>query len=236
MSERIRKGTQFRSVVADDNALWEVTKALPEDLYECIVVNEPIEINGKTYDGDHAGYVDVFMGEEIRRILAMEDFFINRRDKMDAFYESLALGGIWHYHNAFGQFLRCEVVLDAEGKKLLQPIAMVGAWRDGDLPHRWPSGSISVPYHAKHVLERTGAWRCDPATIYEHPDFTDEKSKGIDPTKLDPIELRLPEPDEHERREIAKERLLMLVNEVTTDRHKTPDERFETIARILDER
>jgi predicted RNA-binding protein with EMAP domain len=56
--------TTFRATHADGNPLWLVKAHQGRDTYLCEVVNEPIEVNGKTYDGEWAGTRKAFLGIE----------------------------------------------------------------------------------------------------------------------------------------------------------------------------
>jgi hypothetical protein len=47
----VQVGTKFRAAYADTNALWRVTR-LAGDTAHCVIVNEPWEHNGQTFDGD----------------------------------------------------------------------------------------------------------------------------------------------------------------------------------------
>ena len=106
----------------------------------------------------------------------------------DEWWDSQEVGTILHYHNGFGEFVRCEVVdgpwasgLSGEEhtSKHLQPIALVGEWRN----------LRSDGFHAKKVLNREGGWRPSTGNIYEHPDYVGSSSKGINPTDLPALEI-----------------------------------------------
>jgi len=232
MKHAIRKGTQFRSIVADENCLWEVTRVRGNDVYEAQVVNEPLEINGEMYDSDHAGMVNVFQGEDIRRTLAFDDFWQKLKQEGDEFYDSLAIGDIVHYHNGFGQFVRCEVVKDAEGAKL-KPIALVGEWKVYDLPRRMATGEVRYPYHAQKIREGE-TFRPAASNLFENPKFSEGSSKGIDPRTLDPIDLELPDLTPVEETHYAKNRFLNAITETIGDDELTLDETIDRIRTMLD--
>lgn len=108
----------------------------------------------------------------------------------DEWWDSQEVGTILHYHNGFGEFVRCEVVdgpwasgLSGEEhtSKHLQPVALVGEWRRHNLR---PEG-----FHAKKVLNREGGWRPNTGNIYEHPDYVGSSDKGINPTDLPALEI-----------------------------------------------
>lgn len=106
----------------------------------------------------------------------------------DAWWDSLEPGTILHYHNGFGEYVRCEVVVQAwnsvsahhDAAPCLQPIALVGNW-----------DKFHAPYHAKKVHDRTGAWRPSTGCVYEHPDFCPPRGENasIVPTDLEPLDI-----------------------------------------------
>lgn len=129
-------------------------------------------------------------GLELSDVVPQIEFERKMRAKasvVDEWWDSQEVGTILHYHNSFGEFVRCEVVDGPwtsafeggrEGKHL-QPIALVGEWKLLN-----PEG-----YHAKKVITRTGGWRPAVGNIYEHPDYVSRSDKGIDPTNLEPLEI-----------------------------------------------
>lgn len=130
---------------------------------------------------------------DIRQIVERDRAWKKLAEETRDWWAEQPLGAIFHYHNGFGQYVRCEVV-DGEWDsfdghqqgRCLQPIALVGNWDDRDLR----AGS----YHAKKVVERSGAWRCNTSCIYELPSFSRPKGDAglIDPTVLEPLELGAP--------------------------------------------
>lgn len=182
--------TEFRAIYADSNALWRVMKARGRGTYDCVIVPE-----GEY--SDYAGTPKVFGAEEIVRSIKLASFFDKSANDSDAWYNSLPLGAIIHYSNGFKEFVRCEVVM---GKtvhtgdalvKCLKPIALVGEWREWDLPRRLPTGEIERGYHAKNI-DAGETFRPHATSNYEHPKFSD-RTRGPDPRTLKPIALTLPE-------------------------------------------
>lgn len=170
-------GQQFRSAYADANALWEVKKSRGRDVYECVIVNEPFVFEGKSIDGDYAGVKKVFSGADIRHAVVIAEHFRSVMSDHEAFYATLQVGQIIHYHDGFGQFVRCEVVELTEptlvgfdeipvGTKVLKQLALVGAWRSYDLK--------SEGYHAKQIREGK-LMMPNASNLYENPKaaFTD---------------------------------------------------------------
>lgn len=180
-------GKRFRSVIADANVLWEVKKSRGRDVFECVAISEPVTIDGRTFDSDYAGATRCFGGAEIRSKRAMEEHFRSVMSEHAVFYGSLVAGEIVHYHDGFGEFVRCEVVVLTEdtrldfdtkpaGSKVLKPTALVGRWRAEDLraDSRWPrrikSGALFVP-NAANVFESPNSTNhpvVDPRTMTAH--------------------------------------------------------------------
>lgn len=137
----VKKGTQFRAVIADSNALWEVKSRKGSDAWLCEVVDEPVVIDGKTYRGDYAGQQDVFLESKIRQSLGMSRLFNNLGDERRAAAEALCPGDIVYIRKSADCYIKCEVVpIDSlpegvdvpannQGDTTLKAIALVGAWR-----------------------------------------------------------------------------------------------------------
>jgi hypothetical protein len=180
------KGKRFRSVVADCNCLWEIKGSRGRGVFECEVVNEPIEIDGETYDSDFAGRRDVFTREHIEAAIAMEEFWQRSHDAHEEFYASLGDHQIVHYHDGFGQYVRCHAVKaphdvpDADikkGDRCLLEVALVGNWRKFDLR---PDG-----YHARGIREGR-LFKPNASNIYENPKAS-VRQKHPDPRHMTPI-------------------------------------------------
>lgn len=187
----IKIGTEFRASYADSNALWTVVKKKANDVWLCEIVNEPVEYDGKIFNGDYAGVQKVFLSSEIERSLNISDLFKNIKDDCEKFYLSLKEGDIVHYHNGFNQFVRCRIT---KNKDLL-PIALVGNWRKHDLPKRNFDGQIILPHYARCVINGE-AFKPNATNIYEYPLF----KKLVDPTTLPETDLSVPEQTEEEKK------------------------------------
>lgn len=200
---KVKKGDTFRSVIADCNALWRV-ESVSGGIAHCVVVNEPWEHNGHTYDSDYAGHRKPFYVQDVKSAIAMAQMWEQRANEQDEFYASLVPGQIVHYNNGFGEFVRCEViVLDEDlrsgpseykaGDTVLQPVALVGAWKEYDLPHtRLDEDGVErevIPYHARKVIERSGAWRASDSCVFEAPGYSSSYKRQGDPTTMEPIDL-----------------------------------------------
>jgi hypothetical protein len=182
------KGKRFRSVIADCNALWEVKRSRGRGVFECEVVNEPIEIDGKTYDGDFAGRRGVFTREDIEAKLRWQAFSDERWAEHEGFYEGLGDHQVVHYHHGGGEFIRCHAVVAGprheldhpcvkEGEKALKIVALVGKWRDYDLR---PDG-----YHVQRIGR---LFKPNASCIYENPKAP-AQTRREDPRHMKPVAI-----------------------------------------------
>lgn len=187
----VTAGMQFRWTVADHNALWEVKKLRGRGVWECEVVNEPYTYDGKTYEGEHAGLRRPFDENDIGRAVAMAKLFDNLGNENERFYASLKRGQVVHYDSGFGQFVRCEVTVQ-EGKTVLKPLALVGAWRQFDLYRRDRTGKVHLGTYPE-MIETGRTMTPNNSCIYE------STRRGSDPTKLPAIDYRAPEMTDAEK-------------------------------------
>lgn len=208
--KRVKKGMQFRSTLADGLPLWEVKRSLG-GAWLCEVVDEPYEIDGKVYSDDFAGTQQSFLSREILAANAYESLHKNLMNEHDRFYASLDEGDIVHYNNGFKNFVRCEVVFDAdEQKNKLKPIALVGEWRDYDLPKRQANGEIYYGYNAQQIIDGS-TFEPNVTCIYEAGNF------AFDPRSLPPIDLSVPAMTEEEEQEAVRCQLIGRVQEIISE-------------------
>src|SRR4051794_5224612 len=109
---KVHPGVQFRAVIADCNALWQVVGKEGRDSWMCVVVPEPepVEVGGVLFEGEYVGHRQVFTGAQIRRTLSMAAFFAESADRAQVAWESVKVGDTVHYNQGHGEFYRCEVV------------------------------------------------------------------------------------------------------------------------------
>ncbi|HLU31857.1 MAG TPA: hypothetical protein VK088_08840 [Acidimicrobiia bacterium] len=196
----IEIGTQFRHHYADSNPLWTVTSKVADDVYEAMIED----------DLDYGGHVDVFLGEAIRRSLRMDRFFEDHAAKVARYEDSVEVGQILHHHNSFGKYIRGEVVLNADGEKVLRPIGVVGNYHPTmDLPRRMPNGTIYAgDTFIRAILTGEPAWALELGighqNTYESPDFSGPGGEwaSFDPRTADLIDLTVPEPTPDEAADI----------------------------------
>ena len=129
MTTKIGRGTTFHSVYADSNPKWRITRSRGRGVWEAVVVESE----------DWKGTVKVFLHEDVARAVAMAAFFEQTQSEHERFYAELKLGATVHYHNGGGEWVRCVAVdgvtewNDKVVHRCLQPVALVGAWRESDL-------------------------------------------------------------------------------------------------------
>ena len=183
----ISKGTKFRATYADGNPEWVVMSKIGPSAWRCKVAG----------GYDFEGVVKLFTTEEIRRSLAWGKVFEDARSKTKGFYADVKVGDVVHYHNSFGAYIRCEVVMGVtthskgETVKCLKPVALVGNWKPYDLPRRNPDGSVYLGYHAKNIKEGA-CFEPSASNVWESPTFSRGPGNEDDPSKMPAIDLNVP--------------------------------------------
>jgi hypothetical protein len=215
----VKIGTQFRNTYADGNPMWTVTKKLGRGVWEA-------RINANEYD--FAGVSKSFRTSDIEASLRRALFFEQLGNEHNLFYASLTPGQIVHYHNGFGNFVRCEVV-SGHGENALKPIALVGEWRSHDLPSRAPDGSIRRPYHVEKIAEGE-TMTPSYSLIFESPCFNNRYD--IDPRTLDPVDLTVPEMTAQEVAEAKLVQVLHSMQKVLENYETSPQEKLNAIVNL----
>lgn len=229
-SEIVVGTTTFRSIYADSNALWKVIRKEGRN-YRCQIENEQIEIDGKMYDGDYAGQQKIFSPEEILGSIGMSKLFDGLAKNHDNFYANLTPGQTIHYQNGFDQWVRCEVVITGDdGEKKLKPIALVGEWREHDLPKRMRDGSIYNGYHANQIIKGE-TMTPNASNLFE---AGCKPRNGIDPTTLVPISLAVPAMTDEEDAKAKLWQKVAKIGEIVND-NKTDDPQtiLNRVARLV---
>jgi len=215
MEPAVKIGTTFRRPIADGNPLWEVV-SIQGDHADIVCVNEPIMINGTSYDSDYAGTRSSELLSEIRRRMNAAAFFERAIKAGVDFWASQEVGTVLHYHDSFGRFVRGVVVLDEDGKKAMRPTAMVGEWREFDVVRRTPSGDLQYGYHARRIMDGS-TFAPNASNIFESPEFRRTPKHG-DPRTMTPMSLELPEPTPQEKIQQMQERMAETVIGTLQDR------------------
>lgn len=173
--------TIWRTPVADGYAMYAVVNERPLTLKH-IPYGDGYQAAGATIRGLTMAEVD-----HQRRADAA---FKAMRDEAEGFYESLQPGQTVHFHHGFGEYVRCEVVVK-DGRKELRPTALVGKWREYDLPRRQPDGTVYEGHYPKMV--RTGeTLRPHASCIWEYEKCAN-KGRMPDPTGMPEVDLTVPD-------------------------------------------
>jgi hypothetical protein len=126
----------------------------------------------------------------------MASIFAGKQQASNDFYASLAPGQVVHYHNGYGQFVRCEATVE-DGETKLLPTALVGNWKTHDLPRRYPNGKVHLGFQAQRIADGE-TFKPNADFLYEAPGFNDRH--GVDPTALAPLDITVPAMDAAEQR------------------------------------
>lgn len=203
-------GKTFRHGYADANPQWEVKSARGKGVYVCRIINCP----------DYAGHEQLFSTEQINAFIGFEKVMQQHFARSDDFYANLKPGQIVHYCNGGNQWLRCKAERQ-NGQMVIIPIALVGEWREYDLPHRNRTGELTEGYHAKAI--RDGKPFNTPASnLYECSERPKHLHRNINPNDLPAIKLDVPPPTPKEIAITALWRKLKDVESVLND-HKEND-------------
>lgn len=187
----VKIGDTFRSSYADGNPLWKVVRRSGKSAVIAVSQVEMFEYEGRMVEGDYAGIEQAFTVKQVEATKRWESALSQMASDGDEFFASLKPGQIVHYCDGFSKFIRCEVVVE-DGKNLCQPIALVGNFRPFDLPRRDALGNVYLDYHAKKIVNRTGAWQPNDSCVWESP--TCSKSyKQVDPREMEAHDLSVPD-------------------------------------------
>lgn len=76
-------------------------------------------------------------------------------------------------------------------------MALVGEWRDHELPKRMFDGTVNVPYNCKKIINKE-PFKPNALNIYEHPDFSNKNNKK-DPRDLPEVNINVPDQTDDEK-------------------------------------
>lgn len=180
---------------------------------------------------------------DVERMVEMEKSWHRAAtEPNDVFYGSLKPGDIVHYHNGFGQYVRCEVVTAPGWKSkigtpgiagvALKPIALIGhvrrgkeapypnevggtdGWYEWDLYRRFPDGEVHRSYHVEQVLNGE-LMQPHASNMYEYEGFHDRL--GLDPRTMPPIDLTPPPLDSAAERRVPLVKALTRIRQIIED-------------------
>ena len=219
---------QFRSTLADGQPLWEAIESIRSGQWLCRVIDEPIEVDGRTIPSDFAGHEQVFTSESILSRVAFERRWQALATAQESWWERQTIGGTVHYHDSFGKFVRGVIVVDADGKKAMRPIALVGPW--GNVVRVDASGAVQRGYHALRILEGT-TFAPSASNMWEYSEHL--RARHEDPSSMEPVSLKVPESTSEEKAEQAIVRQLAAISEAAGDWNASPAERLAKVAALV---
>lgn len=214
---RVVVGMRFQHVYADSNSTWRVTRNMGRGIWEAVIDNPPWTHDGRTFEGEYNGHTDVFRSRDILASVEFSERWAALANEGSDWWETVREGDVLHYCNGFQQFVRCIAVTMTEantepgtsgrqdvGMIGMLPVALVGevrdkaepgkqGWHRSDIAIRRPDGRVDFGYHARKVINSTGAWRPSTSCIYEAPQVSSNYSGGPDPRTMDAIDLSAPE-------------------------------------------
>lgn len=209
----VKVGTEFQYTYADGNCLWTVIEKRGRGTWLA-------EINAD--EPDYAGTQGAFTTEQIEGAIRMSNLWKKSSNESDTFFKGLQPGSVVHYHNGFNQYVRCQVMPD----KQLMPIALVGNWREFDLPKRQRNGEIDYGYHAKTIIEHK-TFQPHASNIWEF------NRKGSSPALLSAICLEVPPMTVKQGTEATKWKRLDAIRSYL-NQDVQPDEAFTVLKRMLE--
>ena len=229
------KGALVKFSVADGHAYYVVTKASPLE-----VVHVPFGDGYKALPATIRG----LNRADVERQLAGDRMWTDMSKKNEDFYDSLEVGRTVHFSRGFGAWVRCEAVRGANreadsrttpARMVLRPVALVGDWREHDLPKRNQSGEVVWGYHVDQIRNRETI-RPHESCLWE-PGFSPASQRGAaDPTGMDPIDVSGPPPMGDEEQEQARLwQLVARVREATATTLGCPRDKLYAVRAILAE-
>jgi len=221
----VKVGTEFRYTYADGNCLWTVIEKRGRGTWLA-------EINAD--EPDYAGTQGAFTTEQIEGSIRMSNFWKKTSSESDTFFKGLQPGSVVHYNNGGNQFVRCQVMPD----KQLMPIALVGDWREYDLPRRQRNGEIDYGYHAKTIIEHK-TFQPHASNVWEFNVNRSARqqpinfSKQTDPRGLSAICLSVPPMTVKQGTEAEKWKKLDLIRNIVGGDNE-PETIFASLKKILE--
>lgn len=229
-----------------DNLESAVIKFQVADGYAVYVVskNNPLTLQHVPYGDGYQANEATIRGvnkNTVRTQLKRDRMFEAIEDTNKIFYNSLKLGQIVHYNSSFGSYYRCEVVWGKPkggfttntDQKCLKPVALVGDWREYDLPTRMPDGSVRLGHAAESVRDGM-LFTPHESCIWESPRCA-RRSTDKDPTNMEPICLDVPGLSDEEEKKAALWRVVNRIRSIVNERAVDPNFILETVGEVLRE-
>jgi len=208
---------KFHATIADGSVEFTVAKKLGNGAWLC-----------KGDPSHEYACNKSFLSEEILQAVAWESVFSGLHNDSEKWWNAQMEGSVVHYSNGFNQYVRGRIVVE-NGEKKMVPTALVGQWRSYDLPRRMPNGEVHLGYHAEQIAKKASS-RPNASNMYEHQVYGKEAGK-IDPRRLPPIDLSVPELDEAAEKQAALVKAVEEVAKIASDGRGNP---AETLKRVME--
>lgn len=189
-------GRTIKFQVADGYAVYVVAKVNPLTLWH-VGLGDGYSIS--------SAHIRGLTLRDVKALVAREDAWQGIFDEHERYISSLRIGDVVHYNDGFNRYVRCVRVEGEKGKRL-RPIALVGEWRDYDLPRRNVDGTITRSYMAERIANGE-AYEPNYSNIYEASESLRLRATH-DPRRLDPIDLSVPDMTPEQERVAALARRL----------------------------
>lgn len=199
---QVKIGTTFKSTFADGRADWKVVRARGRGTWDCEITSPDFE-----------GRQKVFSTEEIAAERRMDRMWADLSSDHDRWWADRLVGETLHYSNGFGQYVRGIVVAN-NGKKELLPTAMVGAWKEHELPGRRADGEVRTSYQATKIAEKA-SWQPSHTCMFEAE--PEKYATRGDPRTMEPIDLTVPPATPEQEVTIRLNAIRAQAREILTD-------------------
>jgi hypothetical protein len=222
-------GALVKFPVADGHALYVVVRDSPLTV-ALVPFGDSYQAAGATIRGLNRA--------DVRRQLSADRAMSAMSRSNDDFYASLEEGQTVHYDHGFGAWVRCVAVRGTdsntgEGRMVLKPLALVGDWREHDLPRRDRDGSVRWGYQVDKIREGT-TMHPHESCLWESPRGAKRLKGQADPALMDPIDISGPPEMGAEEQERARLwQLVALVREATATTLGDPREKLEAVRAIV---
>ena len=207
--------TTFHSSYADANPKWIVREKRGRGTWIAEIIDCP----------DYSGTKAAFTTEQIEGSARWSATINKIQNDSEKFLDSLTPGSFVHYRNS-GNYVRCQVTPDHQ----LLPVALVGDWREYDLPRRMPNGDIYYGYHADSIRNKK-TFRPHASHLYEYQKSQHDK---VNPATLRPVSFDVLPMTEAQQTEANKHRQLEQIAAIANNGKMTAQGRLDMIKNILD--
>lgn len=215
MSTKVEPGIQFRSVIQDRNALWEVKYKAAFDIWVCEVVPE--------FDFDELiGHTQPFNQDRIEQILGFSDAWDKLTQSSDDWWAAQEPGMVVHYSNFLSrQWVRGVVTADHQ----MLPTALLGEWQRWELPQLSITGPTEGGYHAK-LIANADVMRPAASNMYEY----NPSKFDVNPSDLAPLVMTVPDPTPEQQKLMDRYAVAQRMCDVVEEQMRDFVEQFREVS------